>query len=698
MNREKKLGILKTNNPFISSSVGDPWKSLQHPDVKSVNKNAFDGIRRLIGQKISNPALECTGLVLGEVGSGKTHLIGRILKEGEKNDASFSFAYVQPIEDPAQTFRYLLREVTINLCRHIDPSSNLNQLDKIIMELFKEALKQTPDRIKTKPAARASSAKTPKKNFLQKMMDGTGRLLAENKKSNTFITNLGRLFMDTVEQKAPSIVLKNDKIHAATAKQKKHAIASPADITRRFKNNPTLIFKPEFTSYADKFNTNIEDLILKESPEIHEATLNVLLQYRTPSKRRMAQSWLKGNCIDEKDAKTLSVPSRNESSNASLEYEAREILNTIGVLLGRYHQPLVICFDRLENLETDAHIHALGKMVEFLNDRVKTMLPIVFVRGQSWMETFSHRLNQHVISRLTTNQFELEDCTSQQAIELIETRLARAYGKNSLDDLYPFTREELLKKFKPGRFYTPRTIISLANAHLRNILGEGATENQDSLTKLRREFNRQLTTIKNDFESYQPDSGRLRRALEICLTQNFAQTIPGIKLVPQEQDAPHRPLALSFRLEKPGAGMIDLGFIIDVEQNNNSVRSDLKRGLEFLKTSPSGIIVYIRENRSPIPPPPRWQATNELLDTFVEMGGNIVLLNEKQAAFWYALALLVYTVKEGDITLIDENNHPRPVPFEDLLEFVKEEIHNRQDSGFDLIYGIINKSIQVTVG
>jgi len=66
-----------------------------------------------------------------------------------------------------------------------------------------------------------------------------------------------------------------------------------------------------------------------------------------------------------------------------------------------------------------------------------------------------------------------------------------------------------------------------------------------------------------------------------------------------------------------------------------------------------------------------------------ELGGNIIFMNEAQAAQWYALALLNYAVKEGDITTIDPDNHTRSVSSEELALFVKEKINDYE--GFQVL-------------
>lgn len=124
-------------------------------------------------------------------------------------------------------------------------------------------------------------------------------------------------------------------------------------------------------------------------PDIPKEFFKVLFQYQSPSKRSAAMDWLKGIAIDDEDAALLRVTNRMEDSPNLLEQKSRHILSCLGALLAYYGKPLVVCFDRLENYDTDAKIHSLGKMVEFLVDKAKAMLPLVFVRGQQWEETFT---------------------------------------------------------------------------------------------------------------------------------------------------------------------------------------------------------------------------------------------------------------------------------------------------------------------
>ncbi len=376
MDPDARLDLFRRHNPFTSSSVGDPWEAT-YPDVSSINEHAFRGLWQLIEQKTRSPALNCAGLILGEVGSGKTHLLGRILTRSKQTRFPCAFAYIQPLEDPEQTYRYLLREVMVNLFHPMEASSQATQFRRLVTKVFLEGshARQAPSRLTITPSTFAA-----------------------------------------IQQRVIRLL----------------STAYPA-ISRRF--------------------------------------VHVLLQYAVLERRTAAMAWLTGQVLDDKDAALLQVPDRAQLSAASLEEEARHLLTSLGLLLTRYRQPLVICFDRLENLETDEQVHALGKMVEFLVDKAQAMLPMACFRGMQWEEKFRHKLNQHVSSRLETNKFELRGCTPEQALAIVRSRLAAVPGNQWADTLFPFDPEELLKTFHLG-LYSPRRVITLANQRLRQLLDE----------------------------------------------------------------------------------------------------------------------------------------------------------------------------------------------------------------------------------
>jgi hypothetical protein len=590
---DARLDLFRRHNPFTSSSVGDPWEAT-YPDVPSINEHAFRGLWQLIEQKTRSPALNCAGLILGEVGSGKTHLLGRILTQSKQTRSPCAFAYIQPLEDPEQTYRYLLREVMVNLFHPMEVSPQATQFRRLGTKVFLEG---SPDR---------------------------------------------------------------------------------QTLARRLITPSTLA----------AIQQRVMRLLRAAYPAISGHFVHVLLQYAVLERRTAAMQWLTGSVLDDADAALLQVPDRTRLSTASLEAEARDILTSLGFLLTRYHQPLVVCFDRLENLETDEHIHALGKMVEFLVDKAQAMLPVVCFRGMQWEEKFRHKLNQHVSSRLETNTFELRGCTPAQALAIIRSRLAAVPGNEGAETLFPFDSEELLKTFHLG-LYSPRRVITLANQRLRQLLDEEPLPPVSPLQKLQEAFASQYQAIIRDCERYQPDRGRLRRALELYVRYGPPKCVPTesrqdkyIDVTTTVHLAGTSPAGTA---PGPATAPAPVIFLIDVEPHHAAVGACLTRAIAFLEEEPAGRAVYIRDARCPFPPPPMWEATNTKLQLFKEYGGRVVFLDGEQAARWYALALLSYAVREQDITVAGANNVPRPITFEEFTAFIEQDISTQKTRAFQEI-------------
>lgn len=133
------IEILKEKQPFASSSAGSPWEG-RYPDVPGLGDAVFEGVGQLIQMKAKNPGTPCSGLVLGEAGSGKTHLIGRLFDYAQNKHQPYSCAYIQPIIDPHKAFRCLLREIVT--CLVLERGHGVCQLDKIIAGIFTHVLKE----------------------------------------------------------------------------------------------------------------------------------------------------------------------------------------------------------------------------------------------------------------------------------------------------------------------------------------------------------------------------------------------------------------------------------------------------------------------------------------------------------------------------------------------------------------------------
>ncbi len=608
MDTASRLALLKQQNPFASSSVGNPWDS-HYPHVPFINEQAFDGLCDLMAQKAHDPALNCAALVLGEVGSGKTHLLGRILAHTTQAQPPFAFAYIQPLEDPEQTYRYLLREVMVNMCRPIHHPPYATQLDAILAAICIEVIHQH-----SRPNG---------KDKLQTLQRDGLNVLAH--------------------------------------------------------------LRPPVFASAQQWAV---DLLCSAYPEMSARFLHVLFQYRLPAQRAAAVNWLKGEVLDTADAERLGVPERFQASSTPLEQEARDILASLGLLLARYRQPLILCFDRLENLGTEAQIHAFGNMLEFLVDTTKGILPMACARGQQWEERFSQVLNQHVTSRLETNRFVLQGCTTEQALALVRCRLASVLDAEHAEALLPFDAGELRQMFQGG-FHSPRVIISRANERLRQIVNAGDTVPVSPHHMLQEAFDQQVQTILQDFDRHPPDRDRLRRALGLYLMHSPAQSRGRLESIKRPDEMEHKYIDLVGTLHPDNATSTPVTILIDVAQHHNAVSASLNRGVDCLEKNSLGLAVHVRDARHPIKP--AWKA-NEILTRFKALGGHVIILDREHAARWYALALLFSAVRAGDVTLVTAEQQLRPVSQDEFAAFIQHAFDGDAGSAFGEIETVLGKS------
>jgi len=569
---------LKQKNPFISSSIGDPWDD-SFTDVPSINQDVYQSILDLIHEKNKKPSLPCAALICGEVGSGKTHFIGRLLRQSNQTDCLFYIAYIQPIEDPDRTFSYLLRELINNLCHPI-LNTNTTPLDRLVDQVVKSA------------------------------MTSQDTCMTKSKK---------------LDLRSTVIQLKNDTkrlIHSGTQKD-----------FNRLKNNLKNFLRQKHPNTIPK-KTSIE-IMRNRFPGISKSFFKVLFQYNQSLRKNAAISWLKGLRLDDEDTALLAVPDRNRLSDKALEEESRLIIDAIGQLLSCYGWTLLVCFDRLENLETNEQIHSLGKMIEFIVDTSRAMLPITFIRGSEWQDKFKISLNQHVVTRLETNEYQLKGCVLNDSKAILKKRLSFL----THDTDFPFSDDMLAQMYKET-IYFPRQVIITANRKLKEQFEPSdINASKNNSTQATSEidlhvFFNHVNQIKQTFQSSSPDKQRLIKATNILIQAH----VPDIQLIPHIAKRIDF-LALSEQSKRRAA------FIIDTELNNSSVRSALNHGVQWKNKNPHDSVIYIRDLRTAIPK--QWDKTHEMLQTFTQSGCHLLLLSETQAPFWFALTELAYTLKEN---------------------------------------------------
>ncbi len=127
------LEQLKADNPFMSSSSPLPWEN-NAPDLIQLNSAVSAEIEQLIRHKRREPSLPLAGLIFGGPGTGKTHMLARILRRLRKNSWHAILVTVKAFTNPKGVMQALLSEIFT--CMIKEHSGGRSQFDMLMQEVM----------------------------------------------------------------------------------------------------------------------------------------------------------------------------------------------------------------------------------------------------------------------------------------------------------------------------------------------------------------------------------------------------------------------------------------------------------------------------------------------------------------------------------------------------------------------------------
>ncbi|MDZ7702860.1 MAG: hypothetical protein U5L04_00055 [Trueperaceae bacterium] len=131
-------------NPFSSSRVDDPFQ--QHPDFREVYHEQFQGLLSALDELAHDPNQQSRGtVVVGEPGSGKTHLMMRLASEKLASNPLF---YVRQPNNPDNVLYHTYARVIESLFEPI-PGSSYTQLQRFFGNCFLAILRARPEAAST---------------------------------------------------------------------------------------------------------------------------------------------------------------------------------------------------------------------------------------------------------------------------------------------------------------------------------------------------------------------------------------------------------------------------------------------------------------------------------------------------------------------------------------------------------------------
>ena len=619
--------LLWKNNPFTSCSESAEHGRNAFPEIASINRLAFEGILALIGQKAANPRLPLAGLILGEAGEGKTHLLCRIPETCRKTLASL-FVFVRPLFPQKCPYQHLLKEMVLCLSKNSEVEIGFSQFERLIAEIIREYVRY---RVTTDPRCATQG----NISFLEQ-----------------FEANVFHIY-------------DKEKVKARLMEEIISDRVSPVSLEIIEKNAIRYVYSLEPETMSRQF-------------------LDVIFQYKTPEKRSMVLDWLKGNVLNEEDCEILGIPPRQETSDEAKEQEAREMILTLGVLFARYRLPMVICFDQLDEYSRQPElIPGFASMIDLLVNEAASMLPLAFLKWDLWYDHVSlpPRMDISTKHRLENNVFRLTLCRQSEIKELISSRIEYVFGKGTDEtratEKWLFSRWE--SKQSNTQSFSPRNVIELANKMIAEAVGNSQPKLPPISESLAAEYKVACQTVAEDFDRWNPDSEYLKRAAELFLTNQESVLSCG----PGDDKYVSWTGTLKTADEAPNGRGTPYACCINTAKYWQTIQAALDRCLTFLKNHPGSLCTYVTDARCDFSP--TWKATIARREEFESLGGNVVILDQPAAVRWYGLVSLAWKIGSGDILLEDEHGL-RTATHKDLANFLKTEFSAHAPEGtFDRI-------------
>ncbi len=294
----------------------------------------------------------------------------------------------------------------------------------------------------------------------------------------------------------------------------------------------------------------LEKHLRSEEPALDRSYLRAFLRARVRTLDTLALDWLKGEALDDDDAKQLGVSRAIET-----EEDAFEALRSLGYL-SRFHKPVVIAFDQTENLpEVD------GKPgIRLLVNAICRLHPLpnfVFVLvcpTDVWTRKYRHGLHQSERQRVENLVLPLgmSGLSPMQLEELLAARLATIYqGFSPPYPSYPF-RPDYLAALSAQVQLQPREALN----HFRDLVEEAkeaGTIREIGADEWARRMG--VPVHLDEYDAPEPDPSPAPAAI---LEPALADPLDDLEPEPPRQAGPDEPVRLERLAEEIFAEELDV--------------------------------------------------------------------------------------------------------------------------------------------
>ena len=391
-------------------------------------------------------------------------------------------------------------------------------------------------------------------------------------------------------------------------------------------------------------DSSLKTYLKKDMPGLNRTFLKCLLLYIKAGSLAVKDNileWLREG-LDDEDSLALGLPMREVGpmDDAACESDAKAIITSLGLVLAYAKITMIICFDELDTMEGNKElIDALGNTIGFLMNNVSGILPLCFVKEDSWDNAYVPTLNRAIIQRLRTNIMKMNGCSVEQAKQLIHDRIASVFSDNA-EEVYNWLISRMGSALTPG--LSPRMVIELAKKAI----------DTDPPDPVKEAFNEEYKKVQDEPRAWPPNSDHMKLAAEAWLKSHDGyDTLKGwgkhLRIFGTLGDK-HIALALPVPKTAPTAMAV------------------INECFRFLKEYPGSFCCYVKEKKAH---KDTWKVFAKRLGEFVEAGGHVLELDESSRITWYALAATISQIKNGNVTVFSPES--RTATTDDAREFFR---------------------------
>lgn len=403
--------LLEDDPPTFLDRVNTPWDHV--PDLEEYNQDAYKRIVRALKQlsrtKVSDAESITQGmLVLGEAGTGKTHLLMRVARNLSKSN---HILFVRKPNNEDAVAQHIWANIVSSLARSLPESgTKRSQLDDLLAHVFTAVL--VPWLEQDIRSGKDAEQKVRWVDHLRSDPYNLFNMLGEGERRQDNMEKIRRATLRFLQLKQPDV---DQKIA--------HVLITYCFVTR-------------------------ED------------------------RKRVLLTWLSGQDVDEAEARDLGLPttwvnidetSSEASTQQQREEQALRAIRTIGIL-STYYQALILAFDQLEGLRDQERLtQRWGDTVREIFTMTPNFLVLTCIFPSLWESWFSENLDPSVAQRIAQQTVTLESFAPQHGLKLLATHLAPAFAKHRLPtNIYPFTDSDVTRLCSQAT--SPRSFLQAARS------------------------------------------------------------------------------------------------------------------------------------------------------------------------------------------------------------------------------------------